>query len=641
MGELNVQTASDPRHLRIFMRALLNDLRALETMIDNDMFESGVRRIGAEQELFLVDEAWRPAPAYETMLKALDDERFTTELARFNLEFNCDPLTFGGDCLSKLETQLFELYRKADDCAHERGLHAIMTGILPTLQKSNLGLDSMTPMPRYFALNDAMNAQRGGSYVFRIKGTDEFISQHDSVMLESCNTSFQVHFQVSIDEFARFYNIAQAILGPVMAAATNSPLLFGKRLWHETRIALFQQSIDTRAVTPYQREVDSRVSFGTSWVKESALEIFREDIARFRVLLGINDYEDPFEKINAGEPPSLQALRLHNGTIYRWNRPCYGISNGKAHLRIENRVLPAGPTVIDAVANAAFFFGLMSGMLDTYGDITAHMDFDDAKTNFMAAARHGLGAQFTWVGGESLTAKELILQHLLPMAHKGLEIAGVDTEDRERYLGVLSKRITSGQTGSQWMLRSLAKMKGEGTRSERMAALTAAIHDRQKDNAPIHTWSPAKLEEAGGWESTYQRIEECMNSDFLTVNEHELVDLVAHMMQWHSIRHVPVEDNEHRLVGLVSHSSILGLMAQGLDKLSDKLIPVRDIMIKDPLTLSPGSSTVEAIELMRAKGIGCLPIVQDERLVGLVTERDLMKIAGIVLQQTLLARSQR
>ena len=636
MGEHNVQGDLDPRKLREFMKALLDDVRALELMIEENMFESGIRRIGAEQELFLTDKSWQPAPAYDTVLKAVDDPDFTTELARFNLEFNCDPLTFGGDCLSKLEDQIQTRMEKVRIAAEAEGYKAVMIGILPTLQKSDLGLDNMTPMPRYFALNKAMTKLSGGAYLFRIKGTDEFLVQHDSVMLESCNTSFQIHFQVSIDEFARFYNISQAVLGPVLAAGSNSPLLFGKRLWHETRIALFQQSIDTRGITPYQRELNPRVSFGNSWIKESVVEIFKEDIARFRVLLGTDLDGDPFEAIKAGRPPSLKALRLHNGTIYRWNRPCYGISdNGMAHLRIENRVLPSGPTVLDAVSNAAFFFGLMSGLLEKYNDITEVLEFDDVKNNFLSAARLGLGAQFTWIDGETFPAKRLICDQLLPLAREGLLAARIRPEDVDRYLSVVEARVETGQTGSQWLLKSLGSFKNRGTKAERLAALTAGAYNRQLTNEPVHTWDLANLDEAGGWESNYLRVEQYMTTDVLSVNENELVELVANLMDWHNIRHVPVEDDEHKLVGLVSHRNLLRLLGRGVANLRETLVPVRDIMQTDPMTIPPSTPTVEAIRLMRTQSIACLPVVYDGKLIGIVTERDFMKIAGVLLQETL------
>jgi CBS domain-containing protein len=354
------------------------------------------------------------------------------------------------------------------------------------------------------------------------------------------------------------------------------------------------------------------------------------------VLLGTDLDGDPFEAIKEGRPPSLKALRLHNGTIYRWNRPCYGISdNGKPHLRIENRVVPSGPTVIDAVSNAAFFFGLMSGMLEEYDDITRVLEFDDVKTNFLSAARLGLGAQFTWIDQETFTARDLICDKLIPMARRGLEVTNIDPDDIDRYLGVVQERVEVGQTGSQWLLKSLASFKGVGTKAERLAALTAATYNRQVINEPVHKWTLANLDEAGGWESNYVSVEQYMNTDVLTVNENELVELVANIMDWHNIRHVPVEDNEHRLVGLVSHRDLLRLLGKGVSNLQEALVPVKDIMQTNPLSVPPSMPTVEAIALMRARRIACLPVVYEEKLVGIVTERDFMKIAGVLLQETL------
>ena len=279
MGEQQVQPDISGEQLRLFMKSLLNDLRAFETMLDEGMIESDVRRIGAEQEFFLVDDGWRPAGLALEVLEEIDDPHFTTELGKFNLEVNLDPLAFGGDCLSRLESQLNEMLTKAREAAQRCGGEIVLTGILPTLRKSDLGLDNMTPIPRYFALNRALSRLRGGAYEFRIKGVDEVLIKHDSVMLEACNTSFQVHFQVAADEFANLYNVAQTVTAPVIAAATNSPLLFGRRLWSETRIALFQQAVDTRSSSHHLRDRSPRVSFGRSWVKSSAAELFKEDIA--------------------------------------------------------------------------------------------------------------------------------------------------------------------------------------------------------------------------------------------------------------------------------------------------------------------------------------------------------------------------
>ncbi|HEX9885862.1 MAG TPA: hypothetical protein VGA70_05215, partial [Longimicrobiales bacterium] len=345
-----------PGAIRTFTKALLRDLQALEQMLRQGMIESGVRRIGLEQEMFLVGEDWRPSPVAVEVLELLgDDAPFTTELARFNLEMNVDPQVLVGPCFRTLEREIGVLLDRVRTAASEVGARVCLTGILPTLAKSDLDMDNITPRHRYFALNEALNRMRGGeSYRLRIEGTDELNIEHDSVMLEACNTSCQVHLQVSADEFARFYNVAQVVAAPVLASAVNSPLLFGKRLWAETRIALFQQSIDTRGASIDYREVAPRVRFGEGWVRQTVTELFREDIARFRVLLSAPVEGDSVEALARGEIPGLMALQLHNSTVYRWNRPCYGISDGKPHLRIECRVLPSGPTVRDEVANAAF-----------------------------------------------------------------------------------------------------------------------------------------------------------------------------------------------------------------------------------------------------------------------------------------------
>jgi CBS domain-containing protein len=493
----------------------------------------------------------------------------------------------------------------------------------------------MTPNPRYFALNEAMTRLKGGAYEFFLKGADELHLHHDSIMVEACNTSFQVHFQVAANEFARLYNAAQAAAGPVLAAAVNSPMLFGKRLWRETRVGLFQQSIDTRRTTPHLREQTPRVSFGRQWVKSSALEIFQEDIARFRTLLSADVDDDPFEELEEGRAPSLKALRLHNSTVYRWNRVCYGIVDGKPHLRIENRILPSGPTPRDEVANAAFWFGLVSGIIERFGDITQHMDFDDAHGNFFAAAQHGLDAQLTWLGGAIVPADKLILLELLPLAREGLRVPGLDEENIDFFLGTIEERVRSRRTGAQWQLESLAGFGDGGPLSERLSAVTAATADRQRDGSPVHTWEPARLEEGPGWKQSYLTVEPCMDTDIVTVNEQEPVDLVANLMVWNHIRHVMVEDAEHRLVGLVSQRKLVSLVGTYHPEGTDGPLPVSEIMQRDPVTVSPETPTVEAINLMRRNGWSCLPVVKDDHLVGVLTESQLMAIAGQLLEDKL------
>jgi CBS domain-containing protein len=635
MGEHDVRPESEADEIRVFLKHLLNDVRAFETMLEQGLFERDVRRVGAEQELFLVDKYWRPAPIATQVLEAVDDPHFTTELARFNLEFNLDPQVFGGTCLSAMEWQIGELLARVREAARRCGGDVLLTGILPTIVKSDLGLDNMTPNPRYLALNDAMTQLKGGAYELYLTGVDELHLHHDSIMVEACNTSFQVHFQVAPHEFARLYNIAQAVAGPVLAAAVNSPLLFGKRLWQETRVGLFQQSIDTRRSMPHLREQTPRVSFGKSWVVDSALEIFREDIGRFRALLSTEPDDDPFEMIAQGRAPSLKALRLHNSTVYRWNRVCYGISDGKPHLRIENRILPSGPTPRDEVANAAFWFGLVSGCIVRYYDITPHMSFDDAHANFFAAAAHGLGAQLHWVGDVLAPADRLILDELLPIAREGLQASRIDGGDIDRYLGTIEERVASRHTGAQWQIMSLTAMGIKAPLAERLSAVTAAISARQQDGRPVATWELAALDEGGGWKQHYLIVEHCMDTDLFTVAETEPVELVANLMVWNNIRHVMVEDADHRLVGMVSQRALIKLVGAYHPEGSEGPLPVSAIMKRDPVTVTPETSTVEAIDLMRNNGWSCLPVIKDGRLVGVVTENQLMTIAGRLLEQKL------
>jgi len=633
MSSHDVHPDLDPESIRHFTKSILRDLNALERMVEDGMIESGVRRCGAEQELFLVDRGWRPAPVSGDVLERLPkDGPYTTELARFNLEMNLPPLRLEGTVFSEMESRILEMLGEVRKAADGADAEVILAGILPTLSKSDLSLDNITPKPRYYALNEALTRLRGGEYRLRIEGTDELNLKHDSVMLESCNTSAQFHLQVSADEFVDFYNISQVVLAPILAAGVNSPLLFGKRLWAETRIALFQQSLDTRSATLHLREMSPRVRFGEKWAEDSVIELFQEDIARFRVLMATQVEEDPFELLDRGEIPELDALQLHNSTVYRWNRPCYGITDGKPHLRIECRALPSGPSVVDEVANAAFWIGLVMGMADRVGDVRERMEFEEAKANFLAAARLGLNARFDWFGGESISARRLILDRLLPVARKGLAGCGIDDEDATRYMDVVEARVESEHTGAHWMVKSLAGMGGEGSRGERLAALTAAVFERQSTERPVHEWELADLSERGDWRPNFMTVEQYMRTQLVTVNEHELVDLVAFLMDREQIRHVLVEDDEHGLVGLVSYRSLLRLMAEGRASEEE---PVGEIMEEDPISISPETPTLEAIEIMREKNVSCLPVVKGGKLVGLVTERDFMPIAYQLLSDRL------
>jgi CBS domain-containing protein len=632
LGTQEITSGLDAVSLRSFITRLLHDVQALEVMIAQGAIESGIRRIGAEQELFLVTPSWRPAPVAMEILQTIDDPHVTTELGRFNLEINLDPLDMGGDCLARMERDLYALLARVRAVAHSHGAEVALTGILPTLRMSDLGLDNMTPKPRYAALNAALSKALGGDYEFRLKGIDELIVKHDSVMLEACCTSFQVHYQVGADEFAAMYNLAQAITAPLLASATNSPLLFGRRLWSETRIPLFQQAVDTRGASHHVRERSPRVSFGNRWIESSILEVFRDDLARFHVLVSAPPQEDSLQMLRENHLPELPALRVHNGTVYRWNRGCFGFVDGKAHLRIENRVLPSGPTVLDEIANAAFFIGLMSTGRAALPGLTKRMAFADAEANFLAAAQAGLHARLTWLDGKSWTARDLVGQELLPIARDGLRDAGVAAADIDRYLGVVAGRVESGRTGSQWLLHSMAEMQGSDSKDAIMGALVAATVRRQWEGKPVHEWPPAKSGEGRTAALKDLRIEEFMTTDLFTVRPEEPVALVVNLMDWKHVRHIPVEDDRGRVIGVVSWFDLVHHLARSGD-LGSESTPVSAVMQEKPATVPPETSVADAVALLRRDRLDILLVVKDESLVGIVTERDILRITAHLLEQ--------
>ena len=609
---------------------LLHDLKALEIMLERGMFENDIQRIGAEQELSLVGMDWKPAPVLMDILEQVNDDRFTTEFARFNMEINLDPLPFSGDCFTQMERSLWRLLVKGEKVANQFDAHLILAGIVPTIRRTDIDPKNITPIPRYKNLLNSLHELRGDHFEFRIEGKDQWISRAEDSFLESSNTSFQVHYQVSPDDFVKSYNWALAITGPQMATATNSPLLMGKRLWRETRIALFQQATDVRSTGNLYRDRAPRVGFGTAWVKNSVLDLYRDDATRHKILLASTREEDAVRVIEEGGIPRLFALCIHNGTIYNWNRACYGITDGKPHLRIENRILPAGPTIIDEVANAAFWLGLMKGLPEEYANIHEKMEFDVANRNFICAARLGMGANFYWPGHrKQIPAEELIIKELLPIAREGLKRAQVDETDNNRLLDIIEERVKTGRTGSQWITMAYEKLSKKASKGDALVALTAGMSRRQQEGQPVHTWNMPTLEEAGAWKNRYWTIEQIMKTDLFTVAEEDPVKLVANVMYWRNIRHVPVENNRGELTGIVTCKHVMLYYSNTFRE--GMITPVRDIMETKLLTVSPQTRTLDALHLMKDNDVGCLPVVYGTKLAGLVTEKDFVNIVGELL----------
>ncbi|MFN4256528.1 MAG: CBS domain-containing protein [Saprospiraceae bacterium] len=636
MGYQKVNTVESKTEMQQFVRALLDDVQALEYMLENDWFESDITRIGAEQEMCLVDnKTFKPACINMEVLGELTDAPWcVTELAKFNLETNLSPREFVGTCLSDMEAENLEYLARIQKILDTKDASIILTGILPTLRKHDLEMHNLTPKDRYFALMAALSKHLlGSSFELHIEGVDELLVKHDSPLLEACNTSFQVHLQVAPQEFVKMYNIAQTLAAPVTAIAANSPLVFGRRLWHETRIALFQQSLDTRATTDHMRERLPRVNFGSNWLRGDITQIHKEDISRFRVLLASAPEENSIEMVREGKVPKLRALQVHNSTVYRWNRPCYGISpNGKPHLRIENRVMPAGPTPVDAVANAAFWLGCMVTMGKNFEDITKKLSFADVRDNFLKAAKFGIDTTFTWFKDQKIPATELILKELLPMAHDGLKARKVKAADISKYLGIIEARAKEHTTGARWILRSYTQLHETFSNDEAVTAVTAAIVKNQKENKPVHTWEMPTTADLEVWRPSKSKVEEFMSTDLFTVQKDDLIALVADIMDWRKIRYMPVENAKGELVGLVTSRILLRQFARH-GALAGSDIAVKDIMIEKPITVKPDTTILEAMNLMRDNQVGCLPVVKGKELVGIITEMDFLRITGRLMMR--------
>lgn len=638
MGEQKVSLASDGAQMQKFVKNLLQDVEALQYMLDHDWFETDTIRIGAEQELCLVDEkTLKPATiAMEVLEHMKEYDWVETELASFNLETNLTPRIFTGDCLSQMEDETRNYLQIISKHLKQHNAALILTGILPTLRKFDLEMSNLTPKKRYKALMEAINSQLiGSSYELRLSGIDELLLKHQSPLLEACNTSFQVHLQVKPSDFVKLYNITQALTAPIIAIAANSPIVFGKRLWHESRIALFQQALDTRTTQDHMRDRSPRVNFGSGWLEKSILEIYKEDIARFRVLLSADVEEDSLGMIKKGEVPKLRALQVHNSTVYRWNRPCYGISdNGKPHLRIECRVLPAGPSVVDEIANAAFWLGAVEGMAMECEDIREKMGWEDARDNFAKAAQFGIDSEFTWFKDKKISACDLVLEELLPIARKGLEHKKVNKNDIDKYLGIIEARAREHMNGARWQLRAFSNLKKEVDRDEALSVLTSSIIKNQSKSKPVHTWKLPKTHDLDNYSPSKLKVEEFMETDLFTVQKDDIIELVTELMEWRKLRYVPVEDSKGKLIGLITSRLLLRYFSRKSRNTGDNAQNlIKDIMIKDPITIPPTANILDAISIMRDRGIGCLPVVQQNELVGVITEMDFVRISARLIER--------
>jgi hypothetical protein len=492
MGEKVVASGFDLADRGRYRHKLQQCLLGLERLLDGKRFDRPRNLMGLEIELNLADSAGLPCMMNEEVLERIASRDFQTELAQFNIEVNIAPHRLSGPVLGRLAEELRTGLAYADRMAGEVGAHIVMVGILPTLQAQDLVSANLSHADRYTLLNDRILAMRGEDISLDIKGVERLVYTSASIAPEAACTSTQMHLQVTPGRFAAVWNAAQVVSGPQVAVGANSPFLFGRELWRETRPVLFQQATDTRPQELRAQGVRPLTWFGERWI-DSPLDIFTENVRYFPALLPICDDEDPLRVLDDGGVPRLRELTLHNGTIYRWNRPVYEVVDGVPHLRVENRVLPAGPTVADVLANAAFYYGLVRALAEAPRPVWHRLPFGAAAANFDAGCRDGIGAVLHWPRGRGglteIPAADLIRDELLPLAATGLDSWGIEPADRDHYLGIIEQRCRLRTNGAEWQAAGFHRKLERGLdRRAALAAMTQHYRENMRAGEPVHSW---------------------------------------------------------------------------------------------------------------------------------------------------------
>jgi gamma-glutamyl:cysteine ligase YbdK (ATP-grasp superfamily) len=458
-----------------FSNRLEQETAHLRSMFDAGVFADSHEIAGFELEAWLIDSDTRPAPVNKAFLERLNDPLVVHELSRFNIELNSTPRLLKGDALAQMSSELEARWRHCIDVATDMETRLAMTGILPVVKEQELTLQNMSAVKRYKALNEQiLRLRRGSPLRLSIKGVEHLQTEHSDVMLESAATSFQVHMQVRPDQAARYYNAACIVSAPIVAIASNSPYLFGRNLWHETRIPLFEQSVNTTETGSLAMTGKRRVTFGHGYIDSSMMELFEENLALYPVLL---------PEVHQRDTEELYHLRLHNGTIWRWNRPLIGLDEHGYHLRIEHRVIPSGPTIADMMANAALFYGLVQALAHKAEAPERRLPFETARENFYRAARDGLSSPIEWPGRGAVQADDLLRSELIPLAGEGLASLGVDDADIRQMIRILDDRAASGQTGSAWQRAYCAQHRCS------FRDMTEAYLRNQQSGRPVHSWT--------------------------------------------------------------------------------------------------------------------------------------------------------
>ncbi|ADO69713.1 hypothetical protein [Stigmatella aurantiaca] len=481
-----------PEDHQRFARRLSECLEALRSVLRRPGFGEGPHTMGAELEMFLVDAAGFPLPVNQQVLGQTADPRVTLEINRYNIECNLRPTALAGRPFTVMHGEFEDALAEVRRAAATQGARVAVMGILPTLREADLGSSALTGKPRYRALSAALRRRKEAPFKVAISGEDHLMLTWEDVTLEGANTSLQFHLRVAPSEFARTYNAAQLATAPVLAVSANSPHFLGRRLWDETRVALFRQALDDRG-EPQGSEFAShaRVTFGHGWAREGALELFAETVALHAPLLPVVGPQSPLECVARGQIPSLDELRLHQGTVWNWNRAIYDPHDG-GHLRIEYRALPAGPSVVDMMANGALLLGLSLGLADEMETLLPAMPFTHAQGNFLRAAKQGLDAVMLWPSAKTPSPQPVsvpdLVKKLLPVARRGLVGAGVEEAEADAMLGIIEARLEARITGAGWQRRTLARLEKQMPRADALAAMLEQYLQHAASGRPVHEW---------------------------------------------------------------------------------------------------------------------------------------------------------
>ena len=617
MGSFLIKQIENNAQRNAFYAEIFDDLDVFDQLFEEGVIDNRDHMVGIEQELCLIDNLGEPKKTALSLLDAIKDKHYTNELALFNLEINLDPRPLTGNGLGSIAEQLYFLLDHGRKKARQFDTEFFLTGILPTISLSDLTFSSMTPVERYKVLSRELLSLRGEKFEIFLQGVDDLHLKLDSILFEACNTSIQVHLQMNPAKFVKYYNWSQLISGPVLACCTNSPLLFGKELWSENRIALFKQSLDTRIQYNHYREKIPRVYFGEDWLQKSPTELWKKDVARFPLIFRGEGFANSKEQKQNGQIPELRSVRLHNGTTYTWNRLCYGVDEGKSHIRIECRYLPAGPTVKDEIANMVFWVGLMKSVENQRDNFWNDINFLSVKSNFYKAARHGLQSEFD-IFGKSTGAAELCLDVLLPMAEKGLRDNDVDETVINTYLGFIHNRVAGRQTGASWQVENFRRLQKKFKPALVSKILvTEALH-YQKEDLPVAEWKNIQGDRLSlFFESSFEKLtaKDVMSHKIQAISEDATVLFAEKVMEWQKIHHLIVEDKKEIFKGIVFHSK--------LKEVSDKNQKIGRLATRHCPRVSPETSLVTIQDLFKENENIAVVVLEAGKTVGIITYHDI------------------